>query len=173
MKGGMRLEVISRHIILDVSKSKYVVVLVKQYDKNIRKIIVKVTDNGKPYPIDNLIIPRFKCSKSDGTYIYNDCTLLEDGDVKIDVTEQMTVASGLHDCELVLYDASSDAVLHTMNFIINVKESVYPDEEVVSSNEFNALENALLEVDEIRQKIDSGEFDCKAIPIEKINALFA
>ena len=173
MKGGMRLEIISRHIILDVSKSKYVVVLVKQYDKNIREIIVKVTDDGKPYPINNLIIPRFKCSKSDGTYIYNDCTLLENGDVKIDVTEQITVASGMHDCELVLFDARTDSVLHTMNFIINVKESVYPDDEVVSSNEFNALENALLDVDEIKQMIESGGYECKAIPIEKIDALFA
>lgn len=143
----MALENIRKHIILDISKNRYVVVVVKQYDKDIREIIVKVTDDGKPYPINNTIIPRFKCQKTDGKKIYNDCTILENGDVKIDITEQLTIVAGMHDCELVLYDANSNAVLHTMSFIVNVKDSVFPDDEVVSSDEFNALQEALLKVD--------------------------
>ena len=42
----MSLNNITRHIILDVSVNKHIVVLVKQYDIEIREIIVKITDNG-------------------------------------------------------------------------------------------------------------------------------
>lgn len=145
----MGLRNVSRNIILDVSKSKYVVVQVKQYDKNIREIIAKITDNGRPYGIDNTIVPRIKCKKDDGTYVVNDCIILEDGDIKIDVTDQMTAAAGTHDCELALFDAETDKVIHTMNFIINVKAAVFSDDEVTSSNEFIALENALLKVEKL------------------------
>ena len=145
----MGLRNVSRYVILDVSKSKYVVVQVKQYDINIREIIAKITDNGKPYEIDNTIVPRVKCKKDDGTLVVNDCTILENGDVKIDVTDQMTAAAGMCDCELALFDAETDKVLHTMNFMINVKEAVFSDDEVTSSNEFIALENALLKVEKL------------------------
>lgn len=145
----MGLENITKHIVLDVSVSKYVAVIVKQYDKNIREIIVKVTDSGKLYPISFPIKPRIKCKKSDDTFVVNDCTILDNGDIKIDVTEQMTVASGISDYELVLFDVNSDKVLHTMNFVINVKESVCTDEEITSTNEFASFENALLKVDEV------------------------
>lgn len=150
----MALENITRHIILDVSVHKYVAVVIKQYDKNIREIIVKVTDNGKPYPIDSTIQPRIKCKKSDNTYIVNDCTVLDDGDVQIDVTEQMTTASGICDYELVLFDAATDKILHTMNFIINVKKAVFSDEEITSTNEFKSFEEGLLKVDQMTQVVD-------------------
>ena len=48
----MSLNNITKHIILDVSTNKHVVVLVKQYDINVREIIARITENGRPYPID-------------------------------------------------------------------------------------------------------------------------
>lgn len=144
----MGLENSTRHIILDVSVSKYVAVIMKQYDINVREIIATVTDCGKPYPISFPIKPRIKGKKSDGTFIVEDCTILENGDVKIPVIEQMTTASGINDYELMLFDVNTDKVIHTMNFIINVKESVCTDEDITSTNEFASFEEALLKVDE-------------------------
>lgn len=159
----MSLEKITKHIILDVSVSRYVSVLVKQYDINIREIIVKVTNNGKPYPIDNTIKPRIKCKKDDGTLVFNDCTVLEDGNIKIDVTDQMTACAGTHECEIALFEGNSEKVLHSMEFILNVKSAVFSDNEVTSSNEFLALENALLTVEKI---------DLKRITESQIDELF-
>lgn len=149
----MGLENSTRHIILDVSVSKYVAVTMKQYDKNVREIIATVTDSGKPYPISFPIKPRIKGKKSDGTFIVKDCTILENGEIKIPVIEQMTVASGISNYELMLFD-DTDKVIHTMNFIINVKESVCSDEEITSTNEFASFEEALLKVDEVASVAD-------------------
>lgn len=154
----MGLENISRHIILDVSKDRYVVVLVKQYDIDVREIIVTVTDNGKPYVIDNTIIPRIKGEKTDNTHIYNDCALLDSGEIKIDITDQMTSVAGMCKYELCLYDAETNKVLHSMNFIINVKESVFLEDEITSTNEFKSFENAIMKVDRIR-RIEESEID--------------
>jgi hypothetical protein len=68
----MSLNNITRHIILDVSVNKHIVVLVKQYDIEIREIIVKITDNGKPYNIKSNITPRVKCNKPDNKKIINE-----------------------------------------------------------------------------------------------------
>lgn len=150
----MGLENIIKPIVLDVSVSKYVAVILKQYDKNIREIIVTVTDNGKPYLIDATITPRVKFKKNDNTFGMNDCEVLDNGSVKIDVTEQMTAVSGISDYELVLFDTETDKILHTMNFIINVKKAVFSDEEISSTNEFKSFEEGLLKVDQMTQVVD-------------------
>lgn len=149
-----------KYIILDITKNRYVSVQVKQNDRNIRTIIATITNNGKPYHIDSYIVPRIKCKKSDGTYVVNDCTILEDGNIKIQVTDQMTICDGMHDCELALFEVNTEEetekVLHTMNFIINVKQAVFSDDEISSTNEFKSFENALIKIDEMQQQIDSG-----------------
>jgi hypothetical protein len=179
----MGLENSTRHIILDVSVSKYVAVIMKQYDKNVREIIATVTDSGKPYPISFPIKPRIKGKKSDETFITEDCTILENGEIKIPVIEQMTTASGISNYELMLFDVNTDKVIHTMNFIINVKESVCSDEEITSTNEFASFEKALLKVDEaaiiveeMKEVIHGDTFirseDYEAITETDINELF-
>jgi len=154
----MGLETITKHIILDISVNKYVSVLVKQYDINVREIIAKITDNGKPYPIDSTIEPRIKCLKEDKKKVFNDCVVLDNGDIKIDVTEQMTICDGIHECELVLFDIQQQSVLHTMNFYIHVRKAPYSDSDIASENEFIALENALLKIDGIK-RITESEID--------------
>ena len=163
----MSLNNITKHIILDVSIDKHVVVLIKQYDIDIREILVKITDNGKPYTINSNIIPRIKCIKPDDKKILNDCTVLSDGTVKISVTEQMTSCSGMCNCELLLVNDNTNKVLHTMNFIINVKKSVFSDKEISSTDEFIALENALIKIDNITSGID-----IKRITESEIDKLF-
>lgn len=153
----MGLENIIKPIVLDVSASKYVAVILKQYDKNIREIIVTVTDNGKPYLIDTTITPRVKFKKNDNTFGMDDCEVLDNGSVKIDITEQMTAVSGISDYELVLFDTETDKILHTMNFIINVKKAVFSDEEISSTNEFKSLDNALLSVSKMEIAVDEME----------------
>lgn len=145
----MSLNNITRHIILDVSVNKHIVVLVKQYDIEVREIIAKITDSGKPYMINSTIVPRIKCIKPDNKKVINDCIILPDGSIKIDITEQMTMCAGMCNCELLLVDASTNQVLHTMNFVLNVKKSVFSDDEIASANEFIALENALIKADNI------------------------
>ena len=155
------MDTVIKHIILDVSANKYVSVLVKENDVNTRKIIATITDNGKPLVINrNTMVARIKCLKADDTKVVNDCKILENKDIEIDITDQMTACAGQHECELILFDSTSynpDTescdILHTMNFVINVKESVFEDGDVTSSDEFIALENALLKADALEQVV--------------------
>lgn len=154
------MENIIQHIILDVSTNKHVIVKVNQYDIKIRDIHAKIVDNGRPYIIESTIIPRIKCKKSDGTIIVNDCSLLDNGDVHIKVTDQMTACAGIHECKLLLLNSLNghEQALHTMKFYINVDKDVFSDDEITSSNEFIALENALLKLDKLK-RITDDEID--------------
>lgn len=147
-----------RHIILDISVNKYIPVIVKQYNMNVDSIIATIVNNGKPYILDEIIVPRLQCKKADDTCILNDCTMLEDGTIEIEVTEQMTSCEGHHNCELLLFNGDTEQVCRTMNFTIIVKESVCSEEDITSSNEFLSLENALLSLDKIR-RVTENEID--------------
>ena len=148
-----------RHIILDISVNKYIPVIVKQYNMKVDSIIATITNNGKPY-INTSVVPRVKCKKEDGTFVFNDCKLLQNNTIEIEITEQMTACEGHHECELLLSNGNAGQVLHTMNFVIIVKESVFSDEEITSSNEFLSLEEALIKLDTMNiERITESEID--------------
>lgn len=145
----------SKEIVLDLYQDRYISVNVAEGDIDSRKIIVTVTDDGKPYILDaSTITARIRYMKSDGNPVLNDCKILSNGTIQIEFTDQMTAVAGRCDATLMLIDTVTQAVLHTMSFIVNVKASAVPSGEIESTPEFTALEHALLKVDTFNEQID-------------------
>ena len=135
----------TKYITLDLYQNRYVATYVSQYDINSRELIVTITDNGKPYPINQSnVTVNIKYLKSDDKKVINECEILSDGTVKVYITDQMAASAGRNDAELMIVDIASQSVIHTMHFYINVEKSVFSDDDISSENEFIALENALL-----------------------------
>ena len=137
----------SQSIVLDLYHNRYVATEVAQYDIDSRELIITITNKGKFYKIENDIAVRVKYLKSDGKKVFNDCEVLSDGTVKVEITDQMTTASGRCDAELMLVKASTGQVLHSMHFIVNVVKAVFSNEEIESTDEYRALENALMRME--------------------------
>lgn len=130
---------------LDFSQNYYRDIVVKQNDKDSRAVIITVTDNGVKYPLDSSIhMCNVKMLTPDGRAIYNETTILSDGTIRIDFTEQMVLASGTGDLEIQI--ATSTETISTMHLNVVIIGSVYPDDEIIASDEFNALTAALLKV---------------------------
>ena len=144
----------SQSIVLDLYHNRYVAAEVAQYDINSRELIITITNKGKFYKIEDGIIVRIKYLKSDGKMVLNDCDILDDGTVKIEFTEQMTIAAGRCEAELMLLKSDTQQILHSMHFVVNVINSVFSDGEIVSTNEFVSLENALLKVEEASKRAE-------------------
>jgi hypothetical protein len=140
--------------VLDLYHNRYVATEVAQYDINSRELIITITNKGQFYKIENDILVKIKYSKSDGKKVLNDCDILGDGTVKVKITDQMTIASGRCDAELMLLKNDTKQVLHSMHFVVNVIKSVFSNEEIESTDEFIALENALLKVDDASKKAE-------------------
>lgn len=140
-----------KKIILDLYNNKYVSTRVAQNDINSRDIIIQITDNGVPYTIDTAkVLIKIKYSKSDGSIVLNDIlqeNLLDDGAIRLTLTEQMCSSFGRNEAELMLINIDDAQVIHTMHFIVNVIKSSTSNDDIISKDEFTTLENALLKVE--------------------------
>lgn len=130
---------------LDFSQNYYKDIVVKQNDKDSRSVIITVTDNGVKYHLDSSIhMCNVRMLTPDDRAIYNETTILSDGTLQIDFTDQMVLASGTGDLEIEI--ATSTQKISTMHLNIVIIGSVYPDDTIIASDEFSALTAALLKV---------------------------
>ena len=91
---------------------------------------------------------RVYVKKVDGTLVYNDCEI--DGDyVVIQTTTQMTAAAGKNLIELEM--TQGETILSTPIFWLCVGDSIADASAIESSDEFTALEQALQDVEELKE----------------------
>ena len=145
-----------QEINLDFTQNSYKDITVKQNDVNSRTVIVTCTNNGVKCPLDKVTQTcNIRMETPSGTPIYNPTTILSDGRVQIDFTEQMVLESGKIDAELEVIDANSQEIIHTMNLHIIVVGNVYPNDAIIASPEFDALNKALLAVQDCSELVES------------------
>lgn len=164
---------------LDLQRNIYQFVRVAQYDENSRTIIIKVTDNGKPYPINTTsITPHIKYLKNDGKKVVDDTSqgtlsVLNDGTLKLVLSAQMCAVFGQNEAELMLLDTVSKEVIHTCHFFVNIGKSVFQNNEVTSSDEFQSFEHALVRTEEMADRLEYILENLKPITKSQIDAMFS
>lgn len=139
------------------------------------KIHITITEHGKVYKISEGCSATFNAKKSDGTFIYDECsiegdTIIYDFASSIDENGvcQLSACEGTVDCEVTLYNANGDK-LTSPRFNLIIDGTVYNGEEIVSSPQSDVLKGLIKEasdtadkvnntVDEIESKLESGEF---------------
>lgn len=158
----MNLEIIKEQKV-DFYTSKYISINVKQYDKSSRYILVTCCNQETFFPIDNIYNHAFvRYRKPDEKNIFNCCDITEDGKVLIELTEQMLAFVGKCFIDLVIvhnepispYSLSvnngelltneNTSIVSTMLFCINVLEAAVDNDEIESSDEYNALNDLLI-----------------------------
>lgn len=113
----------------------------KQYDEG-RTLIFTVTENGLPYDLTG-VIATFQMKKPDNTIIL-DSGIIEDNKIKINVTSQMTILQGKIPYQIQLL--KDKTIITTVTGFFKVDKSVVDPDDVISSDEFNALNDALKKV---------------------------
>lgn len=127
-------------ITLDFCRNNIQSVSVKQYDKSTRYLIVSCTENGKLVKLDKSSMTcRVKVLTPDDRASLDTCTILDDGTVKVPLTENVLFSSGVANAELMITSSDESKRIGTMKFRVIIDSSVYGDERVISSDEFSAL----------------------------------
>ena len=135
---------ILQSIALDFARETLpITVFAKQYDKESRTIAISPLNNGQNYALESGTTARLQLTKADGYTVINDCTV-EDGVIMAELTEQCLVTAGVATAEIGLYKGT--ALLSSQTFYIDVKKSAYDANAPESSDEYNALVEALGEV---------------------------
>ena len=155
---------------LDLHKTRsQVSIPVLRGDTNIR-FLISLTDGGKAYRIEEGCTAHFLGKKPDGTTIFKSCIIEDDYQtVRYDFSDQTTVAVGIVNCEIRIYDATG-RLLTTPRFIIVVDDKVIWDEyelvETVSAHDTDPYSVAIA----TEQARADAETNRVAAEVERVEA---
>lgn len=124
-----------------------------------RKISVKMTQSGKPYPIKEGYSAVFAGTRPDGQIFFNNCTV-EGGHAVCDVSAQITSVPGAVRAEMRLY-GEDDVLIASPAFEIDIAESTVDEGEIVDGPETTALTSLICQAQEAIE-------DCRATAVNKV-----
>lgn len=132
---------ILQSITLDFARSTMpVTVFAKQYDKDTRKIEITPLNNGAPYSLESGVTARLQMTKNDGTTVINNASI-SSNKITVTLTAQTLTAAGTAVAEIGLYKGAT--LLSSQTFYIDVQKGAYDEDAPESSDEYNALVEAL------------------------------
>lgn len=159
----MKKEIVT-NIDIDFYDTRYLTINAKQYDKQSRFILFSCHDNGKSVLFDsskNYAYVRYR--KPDYLGVFNECTITKEGNILVELTEQMLAVPGncyadvfiienpkieieegeiIEDLDKILA-ARKGSIVSTMNFCVNVISTALQNSEIESSYEFGALNDLI------------------------------
>ena len=159
------MEVIKK-INLDFYDNQIITVDAKQYDVLSRYIQVSCSSNGTPVHLEKENVYAYvRCRKPDEHNVLNNGTITDDGNLLIELSDQILASPGICLTDVVLVDTSevgsqaptitddwklqfdgSSSIISTMNFYINVIPAPYAYDDIISSDDFTTLNNLLDQV---------------------------
>lgn len=150
-----------QEITLDINNHKtYEYMYSKQFDEG-RQVVFRITKDGLPFDTTGYKAT-FQMKKPDGTVVINDYDI-SDGTFTVTLTNQMTICTGNRiPFQIQLIQVTDDlsespVILTTVTGYLKVSESVVQPDDVISSDEFNALTHALIEVEQLHIAVTQAE----------------
>ena len=148
---------ISQKITLDFCSNDYKTIRVKQYDKDSRNLIITCTNNGNVYKLNSSVHQcNVKMLTPDNRALYKTATINEDGDILVVFDEDMVHVGGTGKLDFHIFNQSTKQTVSTMILTAIIINSVYPDDVVIASNEFSALTEVLLNIDDSVKSVDEN-----------------
>lgn len=159
-------------ITLDFYNKNIVSVSAKQYDNQSRYIEISCTENGKAFLADkNTMSAYIRYRKPDGFGCFNDCEITDEGNILVELTEQMLSAQGKAEADIMLLEKVFTSgekptdiediyeihapIISVMSFYVNIAPTTLNHAQIESSYEFNALSNALSQIDYNNKKVEA------------------
>ena len=147
---------------LDIHASGYQAVLHAKKGETKRRILIMLTERGKPYLISSDCTAVFTATKPDGNIIYNDCAI-DNNIICYNFTEQTTAAEGKLDCEIRLYGADNALIIRPGLELIVDAPGYEDGDGIESGTEVSALTALVSEtttlINTVNTKLENGEFN--------------
>lgn len=159
-------------VTLDFWRNDYKTINVKQGDANSRKVIVTCTANGSVVKMNHMTNTcNVRMLTPDGRNIYETATVNTDGTITIDFKDNMISVSGIGKLELEVIESSNiegGIIISTMHLLVNIISRVYPDDTIIATDEFNALIDALLDIQSLVLSVN-GKKGNVHVPTEEVS----
>lgn len=137
---------IIKSLSLDVSlQNRIQAVVAKQYDKNSRFLKIQMTDEGRPFPVEQTSVVTINASRADNTYKMFAGKVNDDGTVTVPITYWMLELDDKVSCDISVVDVEGRK-LSTLNFTIEVERSNYTGEDISEDENYDLLLTLLEDV---------------------------
>ena len=135
-----------RRIKLDIDQECYNLIPAQQGD-TARVLNFQILNNGIPFSLENKTV-RARIKKPDSNVCYNDMEIINasEGECDLKLTNQILIKPGM--CKVQLEIMENGEILSTIIFAIFIRESIDVKDAAESTNEFTALENGIIKLDE-------------------------
>ena len=129
----------------------------KQGDSESYLLINIKNNDGTNFDLTDKVV-RLYAIKPDDKKVFNDCEVIDEknGQIEVKLTTQILAVTGWLKCELIISDNNSSK-LSTMSFIIDVIATNIDDNKIESTNEFQALNNALARIEKYTTRLTEIE----------------
>ena len=148
---------IEQDYVVDISSNNnFIQIPSVQGDGNyVRYVNILLMSNNAVYPLpledtDVYIVG----TKPDTKHILNNCEIV-DGKIRFEITSQMSAVVGRGDYQIMIVDRATNSQIKSFPFYLITTKS-YNAEEIISSDEYQALSQALVD---IKEDIDRAQED--------------
>lgn len=137
--------IFTHEITLDITINQIKTLNMKQYTKDSFVLHVNLTDRGEPFQANKQqLLCYFKMETPDKKHILTNGNIRNDGSVDISIPEKACLSAGSGTAELIFIEIKDETVFATMNLYVNVVASSYQNNNITSSDDFDALNAALI-----------------------------
>ena len=134
-------------VVLNINQKYVMPIPYTQQGDTARVLTFNILDKGVPFNLEGKTV-RAKILKPDNTKCYNDLTITNatGGECDLKLTNQVLAVAGKVNCQLEIKEG--EELLSTITFPIDVEPSIDINGAVESTNEFTALLNGIIKLDE-------------------------
>ena len=134
-------------VVLNINQKYVMPIPYTQQGDTARVLTFNILDKGVPFNLTGKTV-RAKILKPDNTKCYNDLTITNatNGECTLNLTNQILAVAGKVNCQLEIKEG--EELLSTIIFPIDVEPSIDINGAVESTNEFTALLNGIIKLDE-------------------------
>lgn len=143
-------------VTVDLINDTYTRITAKQMD-TARYLLVTVTEDGVKKIFQNPQEMDVRIRKPDGHAVLNEPVLIEDGRLLIELTEQILAVSGCAEMELSFTDKETAKIYSTKIIHMDIVSQVYPNDNIISSYEFDKLNQQREHLVKIENQIAESE----------------
>ena len=125
-----------------------------------RYVDISLMNNGQPYTVNSeAVTVAIRGTKPDTSVIFNECEILDNNTIRVEITQQMSAIAGKGNYEISIISNLENRTLTSFPFFIIVSKSSFDIGYVVSSDEFALLVDKINQVHKIQVDLSNLKSD--------------
>lgn len=143
--------------LLDLQSTQSQIALPVTRGDTAREFHIRLADGGLPYVVADGVLAKIDIKRPTGTHLSHFCPILNNRTIQYKFSQDINTAAveGVHDCEVILYNAEFERVASARFTMVVSDRVVNSDDIVLTDEDFTAVDEMLAK--EAQRQVDEAE----------------